>query len=345
MSISCSAASATAPRPTEHSVMPSWAQASSERDLLQGLEADLGALAACGRQRLELGAAGRHDGELGADEEGVAEQQQEREPQGGGVAHERPPEGRAVGQQGGDRLGLLLGRGRRVRFDRGREAQPVDPAPVHGLDATRPSRGRSHLVADDRHPAEDGHDEAAHRLVRRPVRHRGAEPVADLVGAPQPGHRPRAVGRRPARWSGARSCSSLTSPTISSMTSSRVTTPDVPPYSSTTTASWLPASRSISEQRVEPDRLGHAESRRSSAPRPARRRAARAGTAIARLTWTSPVDVVPVLADDREAGVAGAARQPQRRRRRTPSRSIGGAAHARAHHVGRRALAEVRASA
>ena len=41
-----------------------------------------------------------------------------------------------------------------------------------------------------------------------------------------------------------RSCSSATSPTISSTASSRVTTPAVPPYSSTTRAIWLPAARS-----------------------------------------------------------------------------------------------------
>ena len=67
--------------------------------------------------------------------------------------------------------------------------------------------------------------------------------VLDLVGAEQAGDDPRAVGTLP-QPGAERSCSSAMSPTISSITSSRVTMPAVSPYSSETTASWNPSPRS-----------------------------------------------------------------------------------------------------
>ena len=101
-----------------------------------------------------------------------------------------------------------------------------------------------------------------------------------------------------------------TSPTISSTTSSRVTTPDVPPYSSTTTASWRPSSRSMSSSGSSRIVSGtrarsdiRADDRHVVAPLVRHRHRL--------LDVDDAVDVVPVLADDREAGVAGAPRQPE----------------------------------
>ena len=200
--------------------------------------------------------------------------------------------------------------------------------------------GSVHLVTDDRHPAEAGHDEAADRLVGGPVGDLGAEPVADLVGAPQPGHRPGAVGPRPRPVVRPRSCSSLTSPTISSMTSSRVTTPgraavlvdddgqlEAAPRAACSSSG---SSRIVSGTRGRVDHQGR--HRHVVAPLVRHRHRP--------LDVDESVDVVPVLADDREAGVAGAPCQPEHVAGR------GGAldrraAHARAHHVGGRALAEV----
>ena len=68
----CSAASDTAPSSTEQTVMPSCAVASSRPVRCIASSATCGALAARVGQRLELAAPGRHRGELGADEEGVA---------------------------------------------------------------------------------------------------------------------------------------------------------------------------------------------------------------------------------------------------------------------------------
>ena len=140
----------------------------------------------------------------------------------------------------------------------------------------------------------------------------------------------------------ARSCSSLTSPTISSMTSSRVTTPDVPPYSSTTTASWLPASRSISSSGSSRIVSG---TRVASIIRAVTGTSSRrsCGTAIARLTWTSP------STSSQSSPITGKREWPVRRASRSTSpaeavRSIAGAAHPGAHHVGGGALAEVAAS-
>ena len=95
-----------------------------------------------------------------------------------------------------------------------------------------------------------------------------------------------------------------------------MTTPDVPPYSSTTTASCMPPCAQLEQQRVEPQRLGHEhglhhERRHRHVAAPVERH----GDGL--LDVHDAVDVVPVGADDREARVPGAPRQARRRRPRS----------------------------
>ena len=142
------------------------------------------------------------------------------------------------------------------------------------------------LVADHGHPAELAHDEAGRRSRSRRLGHPDAGALEQLVGS----QRGAKMSEPPSRTMPARvrSCSSATSPTSSSTRSSRVTTPAVPPYSSTTTAIWKPPPAQQPEQRVEPMVSRHPQ--RLDHQRPPARDAARsaAATAKACLTWTTP---------------------------------------------------------
>ena len=141
--------------------------------------------------------------------------------------------------------------------------------------ADRPAGG-SHRVADDRDPAQLGHHEAADGLVGRPVRDRGAEPVAHLVGAPQPGHGPRPVGAAAGRW-----CATavvLVGDLADDLLDDVLEGDDARRCRRTRRRRRRAAgrARAAQQQRVEPDRLGHRAASAPSAPRPARRRAGRA---------------------------------------------------------------------
>ena len=130
--------------------------------------------------------------------------------------------------------------------------------------------------------------------------------VAHLVRTPQPGHGPGAVGHLARPVVRDRSCSSLTSPTISSTTSSRVTTPDgaavlvdddgqlvARPRAGAAAAGRAGSSRA-------PEQRRHHERRHRHVGAPVVRHRDRP------LDVDDAVDVVPVLADHREPGVAGA---------------------------------------
>jgi hypothetical protein len=79
----------------------------------------------------------------------------------------------------------------------GHPAHPVDAASVHAGD---PQGAAPYLdpVADGRHPTKPRHQVAADRLVRSAVRDVGADPLAQLVRAPEAGHDPAAVAQPPA---------------------------------------------------------------------------------------------------------------------------------------------------
>ncbi len=77
------------------------------------------------------------------------------------------------------------------------------------------------------------------------------------------------------------------SPTISSTTSSRVTTPAVPPYSSETIASWKPSPRSSESSGSSRSDSGTTVASTMISRTRVWERSAR-GTATACLTWTEP---------------------------------------------------------
>ena len=171
-----------------------------------------------GGERFDLAAADRDEGELGADEEAVGEHEQQRE-QELEHAHRAASADRCVGGA--------------------HEADPLGAVALHLADLDPPA-GQLDPVAGDRDPAEQVGDESGDGLVRAlgrveayPAQDEDAAAAVGLPGGPAvlAGHHGE-FG--PA--ASAPSCSSRTSPTSSSTMSSRVTTPAVPPYSSTTTA-------------------------------------------------------------------------------------------------------------
>ena len=87
------------------------------------------------------------------------------------------------------------------------------------------------------HVAEEVQDQPADGVPLR-VGQLGAELLADVVDRRAPGHAHRTVGAAARPPAVSTSYSSAISPTISSSRSSRVTSPDVPPYSSITIAMW-----------------------------------------------------------------------------------------------------------
>ena len=206
--------------------------------------------------------------------------------------------------------------------------------------ATRTTQpGRVQLVADDGDAAEHRHDEPADGLVGRPVRAprrragRGPGPVARGPGSSQD---PSAI------WFQSdcdRSCSSLTSPTISSTTSSRVDHAGGPAVLVDDHHHLQAGRAQLQEQRVEPDGLGHHHRRHHQrADGDVRPPVVRDGDGL--LDVDQPVDVVPVVADHGEPRVPGLPRQPDHVV--GPGRALDArAADPRGHHVGRGPVAEV----
>ncbi len=146
----------------------------------------------------------------------------------------------------------------------------------------------------------------------------------DLVDAQQPRHLPAVAGS--ATTSGvASSCSSRTSPTISSIRSSTVTMPAVPPYSSTTSAVCRPLAR-ICVITASPSSVdGTSATGSASVGQLGGGAVARRAPSNTCLTCTMPIGLVEIAVDDREAGEAGLAWRPRpgrRRCRRTASDSI-----------------------
>jgi hypothetical protein len=90
-------------------------------------------------------------------------------------------------------------------------------------------------LAAPRQAAEFLHQQAADRVVFL-VGKRGAEIAIEIGDRRERAHREFARTSRRIVWSSSTSCSSSISPTICSMTSSMVTRPQTPPYSSTTIA-------------------------------------------------------------------------------------------------------------
>ena len=125
------------------------------------------------------------------------------------------------------------------------QPQLGDPVAVAAHDGEPPPVD-DQVVAHVRDAAEPGQHEAGEGLV---VAGRGtAKPVASLTSSvrssPETSQASRPDGRTPVGGSCGRA-RRWTSPTISSRTSSRVTIPATPPYSSTTTASCRPEPRSV----------------------------------------------------------------------------------------------------
>ena len=194
------------------------------RQVLQALQDLPGPRGALGRERFDLAAAHGDQGELGADEEAVGEHEQQPAKSSWSDAHRAASATLAAARRGGA-----------VAY----EPDPLG-AVVADLRAPRAASRRSSAVSPGgRDPAEQVGDQSGDRLVRA-LGHVQADAGAGCRRGscrrrPRRGGRPRA-GRRRGRAGRAPSCSSRTSPTSSSTMSSRVTTPAVPPYSSTTTA-------------------------------------------------------------------------------------------------------------
>ena len=193
----CSAASDTAPSSTEHTVMPSWRGGEQQAGALQRLAAPpRRRLLPCVGERLELAAAGRHRGELGADEEGVGAEQHERD-EDDGPARSRlaPPPASARSSRHRRSSPARRAAGRRARGAPGRRGGRPCRRPG-------PSSRRPRTVSPTAGTRPEGrHDPAADGLVGRPVGDGDAHPGAHLVGAPQA--RARSTTRRAAggRWS------------------------------------------------------------------------------------------------------------------------------------------------
>ena len=206
---------------SEQIVMPSCERRQHQRGVLHRVQGGLGRPRAALGERLDLRAARRDDGELRADEEGVEREQNDEPCDSRPVAHERSPPSAAVGSSSG--IGVCVKRTRSTR----RPSMRCTSRVPSSMSSVSPTAGMR---------SEHAHDVPADRVVDVSFGNADAGAVAHLVGAQLARERDQSSARTmPARR---RSCSSSTSPTISSTRSSSVTTPAVPPYSSTTIAIW-----------------------------------------------------------------------------------------------------------
>ena len=238
------AGSATTPRLVEHTVMPSWAHASMS-ETCSIAHSTVRARRSPGARRAARSALRRAEmmANSAPTKNALRGQQQDAEERGRGSA-------------------LMRSSSSSSALDRAHAATRSTRRPGHRVDP-QPDAVDDDLVADVGDAAERGHEQPAERLVRAVV---GDLQAGDLRRARRAAARRAAArSRRPAGRSPARrrSCSSATSPTSSSTTSSSVTTPEVPPYSSTTTAICRPELAQLDQQRAEVHGL-----RARAAPRP-----------------------------------------------------------------------------
>ena len=219
---------------------------------------------------------------------------------------------RGVPGVGGAHLVVVALVGRRA--SRALQAHPVDAVAVHVDDPGGPPVGLDG-VADRRHPAQRRHDPAADGLVRRAVGDARTHPAAHLVGTPQPGDGPRAVGQAAA---GGLRAVVLVADLADDLLDEVLQRDD------TRGAAVLvdddgelhPALAQLEEQRVESQGLGdehglHHERRHGHVAAAAERH----GDGL--LDVHDAVDVVPVGADDGEARVTGDAAPARRGRPRS----------------------------
>ena len=267
-------------------------------------------LAALVGERLELAAARGHRGELGADEEGVrGEQEHGDEDRRHASALPGPPDA-APGAASGRRPGVgahlvvvaLVGRRAAVRSRRIRSTRCPSMSTtraVHPSASTAsPTAGTRPSVAMTQPPTVSY---AGPSGMPAPTRLRTSS------GRHRPGtvHEP-SGRRRPVVCE--RSCSSLTSPTISSTRSSSVDHAGRAAVLVDHDGELHPALAQLEEQRVEAQGLGdehglHHERRHGHVA------AAAEGHGDGLLDVHDAVDVVPVRADDGEARVTGDPRQ------------------------------------
>ena len=283
------------------------------------LERHRGALAARVGERLELAAAGRHRGELGTDEEGVGAEQHQRDEHDEPAAHDRSSRSSSAPSAS------PASPGRRARGAPGRPGGR--PCRRPGRSSRRPARCRPRSAPGP------GSTSPSRRRSRRPARRGWPRPTRARTSSGR--HSPGTVHDPSRSWRPVvceRSCSSLTSPTISSTRSSRVTTPDVPPYSSTTTASCMPPCRSWSSSGSSRSVSGTSTAGTISAETGTSLRRSN-GTAMAFLTCTMPSmssQSAPTTGN-RECPVRRASRDEVGRGRGALDR---GRPRARRHHVG-----------
>ena len=172
-----SAGSATTPRPVEHTVMPSCAQASISETCSIAHSTVLAPAHALLGERLDLRAPGGHDGELGADEEGVPREQQQADEKARPGAHSSSSD--AVGTRRG-------------------HPDHVDAPAVHLLHPQRrPGQPTISSPTSGRRPSTvmTGRRGSRTRLVR----HHAARSTRELVGAQGAGDQPRAPPPRATR--------------------------------------------------------------------------------------------------------------------------------------------------
>ena len=187
------------------------------------------------------------------------------------------------------------------------EAQPVDPPAVEAQHLERALLGAD-AVAHLRQPAELADDEAGDGLVQAALGHAHAGLVAQLVG-PQDAREGQRVAAAHDAGAGA---VVLVDEVADELLHEVLERGDAGGAAVLVDhdGHLVAAAAQLAEQRVEGDRLRHAERLRSRcAPTGTSARRSR-GTAIGLLHVHEPDDVVDaVLAGDREAGEAGAARE------------------------------------
>ncbi len=222
--------------------MPSWAVASIRPARSIACRARRARLLPGVGQRLELAASGRHGGELGADEEGVAPSTAPADDQQSQAGLTTAPPARVS-----DSLGLGSSRARR---------DPVDPVVRPCRRPVAISRGRTVSPTGGTRPSPPS---PSRRRSRRRGRRGSVTPNAGRAprrGATGPGTVHDPSRRLASRWLRA-VVLVVTSPTISSTRSSRVTTPDGAAVLVDDDGELHAALAQLEQQWVEPQRLGH----------------------------------------------------------------------------------------